>query len=118
MGAWASSRLCSTVRAAVYFYQYKQPGFVKFYRIASESFLCICLRATRAADDVKGVIPCFVVRTSAEVDEWQTKLKNNSVSIEKAAGPGISSDGKHIPTLYNLFVRDPAGYLVEIQAFL
>ena len=67
---------------------------------------------------MKGAIPTLVCQTKEEVNGWQEKLEKAGIAIEKRAGPGISSDGKHIPTLYNLFVRDPAGYLVEFQVFL
>jgi catechol 2,3-dioxygenase-like lactoylglutathione lyase family enzyme/D-Tyr-tRNAtyr deacylase len=97
---------------------YEVPGFVLFYRCASDSFLGICLRAERTAGDTAGAIPTLVVGTTQEVDAWQARLEAAGVELEKRAGPGVSSDGKSIPSIYNLFIRDPAGYLVEIQVFL
>ena len=97
---------------------YEQPGFVKFYKVGPECFLGLCLRESREPEDVKGAIPTFVCATPIEVDEWQQRLESAGISIHKRAGPGVSSDGKHIPTLYNLFVHDPNGYLIEFQAFL
>jgi len=97
---------------------YESPGFVLFYRVAPNSYLGVCLRGSREAGDVKGAIPTFVCQSRAEVDSWQEKLEKLGIAIEKRAGLGISSDGKHIPTIYNLFIRDPAGYLVEFQVFL
>lgn len=97
---------------------YEVPGFVLFYQVARDSFLGICLRAERADGDSMGAIPTLVVSTAKEVDVWQAKLEAAGVEIEKRAGLGISSDGKDIPSIYNLFIRDPAHYLVEIQAFL
>lgn len=99
---------------------YEQPGFVLFYKVSPSAYLGICLRAagSREAGDFKGAIPTLVCGKTAEVDSWQDKLEKAGVAIEKPAGSGVSSDGKHIPTLYNLFVRDPGGYLVEFQVFL
>ena len=99
---------------------YEQPGFVLFYKVSPSAYLGICLRApgSRADGDARGAIPTLVCGTTAEVDSWQSKLEAAGIAIEKRAGPGVSSDGKHIPTLYNLFVRDPGGYLVEFQVFL
>ena len=97
---------------------FEQPGFVLFYQVSRDSYLGICLRAERAAADTTGAIPTLVVGTTQEVDAWQVRLEAAGVEIEKRAGPGISSDGKSIPAIYNLFIRDPANYLVEIQVFL
>jgi catechol 2,3-dioxygenase-like lactoylglutathione lyase family enzyme len=97
---------------------YETPGFVLFYQIAPGSFLGICLRADRTSGDSDGAIPTLVVGTTKEVDAWQVRLEAAGVELEKRAGPGISSDGKNIPGIYNLFIRDPAGYLVEIQVFV
>jgi catechol 2,3-dioxygenase-like lactoylglutathione lyase family enzyme len=97
---------------------FEQPGFVKFFQVAPQAFLGVCMRGSRDPADVKGAIPTFVCATPAEVDRWQCTMEQHGIEIEKRAGSGISSDGKHLPTLYNLFVRDPAGYLIEFQAFL
>jgi amidase len=97
---------------------HEQPGFVLFYQTSPDAFLGICLRASREPSDVAGAIPTLVVPDSAAVDAWQITLEAKGVVLEKRAGPGVSSDGKHIPTIYNLFIRDNAGYLIEIQAFL
>lgn len=97
---------------------YEQPGFTRIYRVSADAFLGVCLRATRESGDAAGGIPTFVRQSTAEVDEWQTRLEAAGLSIEKAAGPGVSADGKSVPAIYNLFVRDPSGYLVEVQAFV
>ena len=96
----------------------EQAGFVLIFQSSRDSFLGVCLRGSREAGDTTGAIPTLVCDTPAAVDRWQAKLQAKGVAIEKRAGSGVSSDGKLIPSIYNLFIRDPAGYLVEIQAFL
>jgi catechol 2,3-dioxygenase-like lactoylglutathione lyase family enzyme len=128
-----TAQLCTFINASsleesVHFYVtvlglepvYGQPGFVTFVRITNTSFLGICKREDRAANylgDTKGAIVCLVFRKNEEVDRWHEVLIAKGVAIEKAPSPGRSSDGKDIPSIYNMFVRDPVGYLVEFQVF-
>lgn len=59
--------------------------------------------------DRSGVILTLV---SNDVDGWHDFLVEQNVAIEK---PPTHNEAFHI---YQLFVRDPNGYLIEIQTFL
>ena len=90
------------------------PGFVLTFQSSRDSFLGVA-RGSREATP-----PAPSPRWSATHPRRWTGGRPNSgrwVAIG-AAGSGVSSDGKLIPSIYNLFIRDPADYLVEIQAFL
>lgn len=88
-------------------------GSCRIYQVSAAAFLGFCQRGTavdrETATDQSGVIVTLV---SHHVDEWYRYLQAHDVSIEKP------------PTLYekfniyHLFIRDPNGYLVEIQTFL
>jgi catechol 2,3-dioxygenase-like lactoylglutathione lyase family enzyme len=124
---------CSSIAESANFYQnvlglelvYEQKGFVAFFRLTTNTFLCVCLRQNREQDfrgDTKGAIVSLVFQTNAEVDTWHEALAakaeaaGQTWSIEKRPGAGISSDGKVVP-IYNMFLKDPAGYLVEFEVF-
>jgi len=116
---------CSDLEAATAFYGgvcdlplvYSAPGFVHFFQTSPGAFVACCLRSERMPGDVGGAIPGFIVSSESEVDAWQAKLIAAGVEITKAAGPGRSSDGKDIPSIYNVMARDPSGYIVEFQMF-
>jgi catechol 2,3-dioxygenase-like lactoylglutathione lyase family enzyme len=125
---------CSSIAESADFYQkvlglelvYEQKGFVAFFRLTTSTFLCVCLRQNREEDfrgDTKGAIVSLVFQTNAEVDAWHEALAakaeaapGRAWSIDKRPGAGISSDGKVVP-IYNMFLKDPAGYLVEFEVF-
>lgn len=85
---------------------------VVILRTSPSSFIGLCRSGTGVAADGKGqdgVILCFV---TDKVDEWGAKLSAiPGVTIEK---PPTFNERYNI---YHLFVRDPDGYLVEIQTF-
>ncbi len=87
-------------------------GSCRIYQVSPDGFIGFCAQGTavdRQAADNSGVIVTLV---SHHVDEWYDFLQQENVPIEKP------------PTLYekfniyHLFIRDPNGYLVEIQTFL
>lgn len=82
-------------------------GGCRIYRVSRDSFLGICARAQTARPD--GVIVTLV---SDAVDEWHARLVARGVTIEK---PPTFNETYNI---YHLFLRDPNGYLIEIQTFL
>lgn len=85
-------------------------GGCRIYRSGRDSFLGICRRD--APVDPDGVIVTLV---SDDVDGWyaylQTQLASAAFQIEK---PPTFNPHYNI---YHLFLRDPAGYLIEIQTF-
>lgn len=122
---------CSSLDDSIEFYQnvlglemvYEQKGFVAFFRTTADSFICVCKRENREQDfvgDTKGAIVSLIFTSNNEVEVWHDKLVKDSQpdqkwSIEKTPGVGVSSDGKEVPQIFNMFLRDPAGYLVEFE---
>jgi catechol 2,3-dioxygenase-like lactoylglutathione lyase family enzyme len=81
-------------------------GSCRIYRVSDDAFLGFCARA--APDQPDGII--FTLVTD-EVDDWYAYLQERAIPVEKP--PTLN------PTynIYQLFVRDPNGYLIEIQTF-
>lgn len=90
-------------------------GACRIYRTGRDSFVGFC-RSTEnmGSQPATGVILTLVVGDRAEVDRWHDYLQHRGAngSIER---PPVLNTRFNI---YHLFLRDPAGYLVEIQAFL
>ena len=87
-------------------------GVCRIYRVSETGFVGFCQQGTavgRATADPDGVIVTLV---SQDVDGWYERLLGRGVAIEK---PPTLNERYNI---YHLFVRDPNGYLVEIQRFL
>ncbi len=83
-------------------------GSCRIYRVSGDGFVGFCQRED-APRTPKGVI--FTLVTSA-VDAWYAFLSAHDVAIEK---PPARNEAYHI---YHFFLRDPNGYLLEIQQFL
>jgi catechol 2,3-dioxygenase-like lactoylglutathione lyase family enzyme len=77
------------------------------YRISNDGFLGICT-ASGVHAVPEGVILTLV--TDA-VDQWHTFLVAKGIAIESA--PQLNPKFN----IYHLFLRDPNGYLIEIQTF-
>jgi catechol 2,3-dioxygenase-like lactoylglutathione lyase family enzyme len=86
-------------------------GSCRIYRLGRDAFVGLCRRA-EVEIQPSSVILTLVVDQVDAVDQWYAYLIAQGVDVEKA--PTLN------PTynIYHLFVRDPAGYLVEIQTFL
>ena len=83
-------------------------GVCRIYRISEDGFLGFC-QQVEAPDKPQGVI--FTLVTTA-VDEWYEFLSGKGVDFEKP--PTLNSEYN----IYHCFLRDPNGYLLEIQQFL
>ncbi len=83
-------------------------GSCQIFQVSANAFIGFCehLEFVKAA---KGVILTLV---SQEVDAWYAYLQSRSVAVEKP--PQLNQRFN----IYHLFLRDPDGYLVEIQQFL
>jgi catechol 2,3-dioxygenase-like lactoylglutathione lyase family enzyme len=91
-------------------------GTCRIYSVTASSLVGICLtgagEAQTAPENLRrpgGVIFTLVTQ---DVDGWYTYLNAQGVPFEKT--PAIN-ERYHI---YNCFLRDPNGYLIEIQRFL
>lgn len=86
-------------------------GACRIYRVATDAYLGFC---RQAADADRQAQPAGVILTlvTDEVDDWYERLRAQGVSFEKtpALNPKFS--------IYHCFLRDPNGYLIEIQRFL
>ena len=83
-------------------------GVCRIYRVSDDAFLGFCLRAD-ASQHPSGVIFTLVTQ---DVDGWCAYLSAQGVVFETPPA--------HNPTynIYHCFLRDPNGYLLEIQRFL
>lgn len=87
-------------------------GVCRIYRVAPGAFVGFCGRTEAKRPEQAGVILTLVVDESADVDQWAVHLKTVGAPIER--GPLLNERFN----IYHLFLRDPDGYLIEIQAFL
>ncbi len=83
-------------------------GSCRIYRTGAESFLGFCQR--------EGVSPqqstVIFTLVTQEVDAWYEYLLAQGVKFEKP--PTLNPDYN----IYHCFLRDPNGYLIEIQRFM
>ena len=83
-------------------------GDCRIYRVSRDGFLGFCQRQ-ESPDRPAGVILTLV---TPEVDEWHRYLSHRGVSFDKP--PTLNPKYN----IYHCFLRDPNGYLIEIQRFL
>jgi catechol 2,3-dioxygenase-like lactoylglutathione lyase family enzyme len=83
-------------------------GSCRIYRVTSDGFLGFCQRES-APQPPQGII--FTIATR-QVDAWYKYLSERGVAFEKP--PALNPDYN----IYHCFLRDPNGYLLEIQQFL
>jgi catechol 2,3-dioxygenase-like lactoylglutathione lyase family enzyme len=82
-------------------------GDCRIYRASSDGYLGFCQRQA-APEEPLGVILTLV---TLEVDAWYRFLLERGVSFEKP--PTLNPKYE----IYHCFLRDPNGYLIEIQTF-
>jgi catechol 2,3-dioxygenase-like lactoylglutathione lyase family enzyme len=80
----------------------------RIYRVCDDAFIGFCEHLQRPTA-IAGVILTLATR---EVDAWAAYLTAQGVPLEK---PPVFNPEYNI---YHLFLRDPNGYLLEIQTFL
>lgn len=89
-------------------------GSCRIYRVSDTGLLGVC----QASDTSKGAVSTGLQRNviftivTNDVDRWYEHLRRQGVSFEK---PPQQNDAYRI---YHCFLRDPNGYLIEIQRFL
>ena len=90
-------------------------GSCLIYRTGQEAFLGFChITENIAAVTATGLVLTLVVDGQAEVDQWYEYLLSASAAGTIERSPAFNPRFN----IYHLFLRDPAGYLVEIQSFL
>ncbi len=83
-------------------------GDCRIYRVSHDGYLGFCQREG-APEEPAGVILTLV---TPEVDEWHRYLSDQGVTFDKP--PTLNPKYN----IYHCFLRDPNGYLIEIQHFL
>ena len=85
----------------------RDQGACRIYHVSGDAYLGFCQRSD-APEEPRGVV--FTLVTD-RVDEWCTHLRAQGVEFvkEPADNPPYR--------IYNAFVRDPNGYVIEIQRF-
>lgn len=86
-------------------------GTCRIYTVSSSGYLGLCQASetsTPPADKQLGVIFTLITQ---QVDEWFEYLKERGIEFEK---PPTLNEKYNI---YHCFLRDPSGYLIEIQRF-
>lgn len=81
-------------------------GGCRIYRASGGAYLGFCEREEVGSG--KGLILTFVTE---DVDRWYEKLSGQGIVFEKQ--PAFNPDYN----IYHCFLRDPNGYLLEIQRF-
>ena len=78
------------------------------YHVTDDAYLGFCQR-TAAPEGPSSIIVTLVTQ---EVDRWYRHLSAGGVAFEKP--PTLNPEYN----IYHCFLRDPNGYLIEIQRFL
>jgi catechol 2,3-dioxygenase-like lactoylglutathione lyase family enzyme len=88
-------------------------GGCRIYRVCSGAFLGICERHNAPIQSIDDHCPSVILTlVTDEVDAWYDRLSTKGIIFEKA--PAINA----AYGIYHCFLRDPNGYLIEIQRFL
>lgn len=82
-------------------------GKCQIFQVSNNAFIGFC-------EHFEGANPAGVILTlvSEQVDAWYDYLLAQNVPIEKPPSHNETFN------IYHIFLRDPNGYLVEIQKFL
>jgi catechol 2,3-dioxygenase-like lactoylglutathione lyase family enzyme len=88
-------------------------GTCRIYRVSGSGMIGICQVGPGAKGHVSGDIQKNVILTlvTSAVDDWYDYLRERGVQFEKAP----EANPKY--RIYHCFLRDPDGYLIEIQRF-
>lgn len=87
-------------------------GACHIFQVSDTAFIGFCQGGTAVGDTSGTISGTMITLVSHDVDGWHRYLVDQGVAIEKA--PSLNERFN----IYQLFVRDPNGYLVEIQTFL
>ena len=94
-------------------------GNCRIYRTSSDGYLGFCQRdgapganASPGAESDHGAGQVILTLVTSDVDKWYERLRDRGVVFER---PPAENPRYRI---YHCFLRDPNGYLVEIQRFL
>jgi catechol 2,3-dioxygenase-like lactoylglutathione lyase family enzyme len=83
-------------------------GACRVYQVTQEAYVGFC-QSAEAPERPGNMVTLTIV--TGEVDEWHARLVSRGVAIEKP--PQLNPRFM----IYHCFLRDPNGYLLEIQRF-
>jgi catechol 2,3-dioxygenase-like lactoylglutathione lyase family enzyme len=88
-------------------------GSCRIYQVASDSYIGICQANSSPSGKAVDLPPANVILTlvTQQVDEWYDYLNSRGIAFEK------TPEYNHKYDIYHCFLRDPGGYLIEIQRF-
>ena len=89
-------------------------GTCRIYQVSADGYIGVCAvseasKGTHTPGDQKNIILTIV---TDEVDEWYSYLQTQGVTLPAAPATNPNYN------IYHFFLRDPNGYLIEIQRFL
>lgn len=87
-------------------------GVCRIYATGGDAYIGFCQALSAEAGNTLSTQGIILTLVSPDVDAWYTYLLAHHIPIEK---PPTHNPRFHI---YQLFARDPNGYLIEIQTFL
>ena len=86
-------------------------GACRIYQISGDSYLGFCQRDLSSSSVETDLPPVILTIVTTHVDEWHQYLLEREVRLE-----GLPA-ANHDYDIYHFFLRDPNGYLLEIQQF-
>lgn len=88
-------------------------GTCRIYQVGQDAYLGFCQReASAGAQPISSDHGPILTLITPAVDEWAEHLSHRGVVLEKP--PAVNPKYN----IYHCFLRDPNGYLIEIQRFL
>ena len=88
-------------------------GACRIYQVSRDGYLGFCQREDAPGSESEpGTRPIIVTLITPDVDAWYEVLRQQGVEFEKPPAVHPRFD------IYHCFLRDPNGYLIEIQRFL
>lgn len=93
---------------------WRDQGTCRIYHVSTDGLLGICQTGSGARGIPHAGLQTNVILTivTDDVDAWYQHLADHGVSFEKAP----ETNPRY--AIYHCFLRDPDGYLIEIQRFL
>lgn len=91
---------------------WRDQGTCRIYRVSSDGLLGFCQRDVPESAAGPGEDRVIFTIVTSDVDGWYERLRQRGVTF--------SAPPRENPTyrIYHCFLRDPNGYLIEIQRFL
>jgi catechol 2,3-dioxygenase-like lactoylglutathione lyase family enzyme len=86
-------------------------GTCRIYTVSNCGYLGFCQASETSPSPVDKQSSVIFTLVTQQVDEWFEYLKERGVKFEK---PPTRNEKYNI---YHCFLRDPSGYLIEIQRF-